>query len=109
LQAVLQQPAGVPGRPQEDSPPADLSLALTPPAFPTIVTPFGIAAVIVFTTLATGRHEAELTVSGIVVLILILDWMAMLFAETILRSIGTALQIFAVVLGASHKPRWAYR
>ena len=49
LQTVLQQPAGVPGQPQESGKPqepdkaADLSLALTPLAFPTIVTPYGIA------------------------------------------------------------------
>jgi multiple antibiotic resistance protein len=101
LQTVLQQSVGVPGRAQDYGQPVDLSLALTPLAFPTIVTPYGIAAVIVFATLATGRHDQEFTVAGIVLLILILDWLAMLFAETILKWTGTALQIFAVVLGVT--------
>lgn len=101
LQTVLQQSAGAPGPPPDSGRPADLSLALTPLAFPTIVTPYGIAAVIVFATLATGRYDQEFTVAGIVLLILILDWLAMLFAEAILRWTGTALQIFAVVLGVT--------
>ncbi|WP_245331168.1 MarC family protein [Mesorhizobium sophorae] len=98
LQTVLQQSAGPP---PDSGRPGDLSLALTPLAFPTIVTPYGIAAVIVFATLATGRYDQEFTVAGIVLLILILDCLAMLFAEAILRWTGTALQIFAVVLGVT--------
>ena len=53
-----------------------------------------------FATIATGRHDQEFTVAGIVLLILVLDWLAML-AETILRWSGTALQVFAVVLGVT--------
>ena len=79
----------------------DVKLAFTPLAFPTIVTPYGIAAVIVFATLARGQPEAEVMVAGIVLLILALDWAAMLFAETILKWIGTTLQVFAVVLGVT--------
>ncbi len=56
---------------------------------------------IVFATLAAEREGAEFTVAGIVLLILALDWVAMLFAETILRRIGPALQVFAVVLGVT--------
>jgi hypothetical protein len=51
LQTVLQQPAGALGEPQDFGKPENLSLAFTPLAFPTIVTPYGIAAVIVFATL----------------------------------------------------------
>ncbi|MBW0368095.1 MarC family protein [Ensifer adhaerens] len=79
----------------------DLKLALTPLAFPTIVTPYGIAAVIVFATLAGNRQAEGLTVAAIVLLILALDWLAMLFAETILKWIGTSLQVLAVVLGVT--------
>ena len=79
----------------------DLKLALTPLAFPTIVTPYGIAAVIVFATLASGDHDAELTLAGIVLVILAMDWVAMLFAEVILKRVRTPLQVFAVVLGVT--------
>jgi multiple antibiotic resistance protein len=40
-------------------------------------------------------------VAGVVLLILALDWVAMLFAEAILKWIGTTLQVFAVVLGVT--------
>ena len=56
---------------------------------------------IVFATLAADREGAEFTLAGMVLLILALDWVAMLFAETILQRIGTVLQVFAVVLGVT--------
>ncbi len=100
LRTVLQPAANLPVRPTEPGQ-TDLGLALTPLAFPTIVTPYGIAAVIVFATLAGDRQTEGLTVAAIVLLILALDWMAMLFAESILRWIGTSLQVLAVVLGVT--------
>nr|WP_280821850.1 MarC family protein [Mesorhizobium soli] len=47
LRTVLQQSSGSVERPKEDDQPADLSHALTPLAFPIVVTPYGVAAVIV--------------------------------------------------------------
>ena len=99
LQAVLHQSSGTPVPVPACIPPHDLKLAFSPLAFPTIVTPYGVAAVIVFATLAADRGDAEYVVAGIVLLILVLDWLAMLFAETVLRRVGTALQVFAAVLG----------
>jgi multiple antibiotic resistance protein len=98
LQTVLQQAAG-PARPKPDEPPPGLHLAFSPLAFPIIVTPYGIAAVIVFAALAQGDYAVKLVVGGVVLVILALDWLAMLFAETILRWLGPVLQVFAVVLG----------
>jgi multiple antibiotic resistance protein len=76
-----------------------MHLALNPLAFPVIVTPYGIAALIVFATLAAGDRGAGLSIAGIVLVILAMDWVAMIFAEPILKWLGTALQILAVVLG----------
>ncbi|WP_246723527.1 MarC family protein [Rhizobium sp. ARZ01] len=100
LRTILQPNADLPVRRTERGQ-ADPGLALTPLAFPTIVTPYGIAAVIVFATLAGDRQTEGLTVAGIVLLILALDWLAMIFAEIILRWIGTSLQVLAVVLGVT--------
>ncbi len=100
LRTVLQPSADLPIRSSVPSQ-TDLGIALTPLAFPTIVTPYGIAAVIVFSTLAGSRQTEGLTVAGIVLLILVLNWVAMIFAETILRWIGTSLQVLAVVLGVT--------
>lgn len=100
LQTVLQQAAG-PARPRPDDPPPGLHLAFSPLAFPTVVTPYGIAAVIVFAALAQDDYLDKLVLAGVVLLILAMDWLAMLFAEPILKRIGTTLQVFAVVLGVT--------
>jgi multiple antibiotic resistance protein len=97
LQTVMQQTLG--SGPRQFEGPPGMHLAFSPLAFPTIVTPYGIAALIVFATLADGDRGAELTVAAIVLAILAMNWLAMIFAEHILRWLGTALQIAAVVLG----------
>jgi multiple antibiotic resistance protein len=97
---VLQQSAGR-IRPRPDEPPPGLHLAFSPLAFPTVVTPYGIAAVIVFAALAQDNYVDRLVLAGVVLVILIMDWLAMLFAESILRWVGTTLQVFAVVLGVT--------
>ena len=98
LQTVMQ--GGTPLPRQYDLAPG-AKLALMPIAFPIIVTPQGVAAVIVFVTLADGQFQGSSLVIGIVLLILVLDWIAMLFAANILRWAGTTLQIFGVVLGVT--------
>lgn len=101
LRTILQQSVTPFDQTSGPDRPPDLKLALTPLAFPTIVTPYGIAAVIVFATLANDRQTETLTVAAIVLLILALDWLAMMFAESILKWIGTSLQVLAVVLGVT--------
>jgi len=98
LQTVLQQFDGpAAAKPAVFQP--DLRLAINPLAFPTIVTPYGIAAIIIFMALAGDDLRARLTIAGVVGVVLVLDWVAMLFAHVVLRWFGTVLQIFAVVLG----------
>lgn len=100
LQTVMQ--GGMPARMLEtDASEQGAKMALMPIAYPIIVTPQGVAAVIVFVTLADGQFQGSMLVIGIVLLILILDWVSMLFAATILKWAGTTLQIFGVVLGVT--------
>ena len=99
LQTVLQQTLGSGAAVRQFEGAPGMHLALNPLAFPTIVTPHGIAALIVFATLANGDRSAELSIAAIVLVILAMDWAAMIFAERILKWLGTALQILAVVLG----------
>jgi multiple antibiotic resistance protein len=97
LQSVLQQftpPA--PGR--GEAPPATLSMAITPIAFPTIVTPYGIAALIIFIALSPD-WRGRLVVGGILLVIMLLNLVAMLLARHILRFLGVFLQILGAVLG----------
>ncbi len=100
LQTVLEQFHGRPTTPPP-APPQNLAFAANPLAFPTIVTPYGIAATIIFTTLAESNPEAQATIIGLVALILALDWLAMMFAQPILKYCGTIMQVFAVVLGVN--------
>jgi multiple antibiotic resistance protein len=100
LQTVLHQFSEV-QPPRRDLEKPGLNLALSPLAFPTIVTPYGIAAVIVFIALAQDNIAIKLVVAEVTVAILILDWLAMLFADAILKWMGIALQVFAVVLSVT--------
>jgi multiple antibiotic resistance protein len=100
LQTVLEQ-FRRPDATRGAAPKPDLALAINPLAFPTIVTPYGIAAMIIFVALVEGDLAAQLTIAGLVALILALNWLAMLYAHIVLRYAGTALQIFAVVLGVT--------
>jgi multiple antibiotic resistance protein len=99
LRTILEQSSGR-TQPKETEKPAGFESAFNPLAFPIIVTPYGIAAVIVFATIARDSL-ARLTVAAIVLGILMLDLLAMLFADVVLRWFGTALQVFAVVLGVT--------
>lgn len=100
LQTVLQQFSG-PAPPGAQRSPPDLKLAFSPLAFPIIVTPYGIAAIIVFVSLAQDDGALKLAIIEVVALILLLDWLAMLFAHAILKWLGAVLQVFAVVLGVT--------
>ena len=98
LQAVLQQYSGA--RPPERTEPPTLALAFSPLAFPTIVTPYGIAAVTILVTLAP-TIEISLMSAGVAYFILFLDWLAMLAAHTIVRWLGPVLLLFGVILGVN--------
>jgi multiple antibiotic resistance protein len=71
------------------------ALALQPLAFPTIVPPYGIAVVILLLSIEPTQ---TLTIVGILVLMMVLNLAAMLFARPILRILGLPLQLVANVL-----------
>ena len=100
LQTLLQQFSDTVRPPAEAVAPT-LAMAANPIAFPTIVTPYGIAATIIFVTLAHDDFNMKFVIGGLILLILALDWLAMMFAHVILRYCGTLLQVFAVVLGVN--------
>lgn len=74
-----------------------MKIALDPLAFPVIVTPYGIAALIVFLSFAPD-FQSQLQIGLIVVAILLLNFLAMLFARKVLTSLGIALAILGAVL-----------
>ncbi len=75
-----------------------LTLAFKPLAFPTIVTPYGIATFIVL--MATMQTiEQQGVVLGLTGAILLLNWVAMIFARPILRLLAIPLELISWVLG----------
>ena len=75
-----------------------LAVAMNPLAFPTIVSPYGIAAVIVFMALSPDLN-GKLTVIGMVVGIMVLNLIIMLFAKRIFKPLAMVLSILGAILG----------
>lgn len=98
LQAVMQQYSAA--RSPERSETPTMAMAFSPLAFPTIATPYGIAAVTILVTLAPTTGVA-MTVAAAVYAILFLDWLAMLGAHVIERWLGSLLLLLGVVLGVN--------
>ena len=98
LQAVMHQYDVT--RPPDRTEPPTLAHAFSPLAFPTIVTPYGIAAVIILIALAPTT-EIRLMVAGVVYFILLLDWLAMLVAHIVVRWFSPLLLLLGVVLGVT--------
>jgi multiple antibiotic resistance protein len=75
-----------------------LNMALTPLAFPTIVTPYGIAAVVVFLAVSPDQ-QSRLAVGAILLAIMLLNLIVMVMTRRLRPVMGLALQILGAVLG----------
>jgi len=75
-----------------------MHLAATPLAYPIIVTPSGVAAVIIYMTLAQGLM-AKGVIVGLLLAVMLLNLLAMLFATPVLRWLGMPLMVLGTVLG----------
>ncbi|MBS1218588.1 MAG: multiple antibiotic resistance MarC-related protein [Proteobacteria bacterium] len=73
-------------------------VALMPLAFPTIVTPYGIAALVVFLALSPDL-KSRLTVGAILLAIMLLNLIVMLMTRHILPVLNVLLPILGAVLG----------
>jgi multiple antibiotic resistance protein len=74
-----------------------LKQALTPIAFPTIVTPYGIAALVVFLSFSTDL-QTQLTIGAVVLLIMLLNLIVMLNVWRIGRVLNIALAVLGAVI-----------
>ncbi len=74
-----------------------LKMAISPIAFPTIVTPYGIAAVIVFLSVSPD-FASQLKVGAILLGIMLLNLIVMLVMRYILKPLGLILSILGAVL-----------
>ena len=100
LKNLLQQFEAHPGVDRGEAPPPDLRVALMPLAFPTIVTPYGIAALVVLMAVAADTH-ARAVVGGIVVAIMLANLVLMMLARKIMPVMGIVLPILGAVLGVA--------
>jgi multiple antibiotic resistance protein len=75
-----------------------LKTAISPLAFPTIVTPYGIAAIIVFLALSTDPHS-RLIIGVIILVIMLSNLIFMLVTRYVFQIVGILLQVLAAVLG----------
>jgi multiple antibiotic resistance protein len=98
LQSVLQQftPHSEVAAGTEPTP--TMNMALMPLAFPTIVTPYGIAALVVFLALSPDL-QTRLTVGAVVVAIMLLNLIVMILTRHIMPVLGVVLPILGAVLG----------
>lgn len=78
--------------------PPTLRMAITPLAFPTIVTPYGIAAVIVFLALSPDLNT-KIVVGVIVLVIMVLNLVFMLVNRYIFKALAVILPILGAILG----------
>ncbi|WP_431268492.1 MarC family protein [Dankookia sp. P2] len=85
-------------RPRVAAEPPSLQAAAMPLAYPIIVTPSGIAAVIIYMTLAPGWPDKGAIV-GLLLAIMLMNLIAMLFASAVLRWLGMPLLVLGTVLG----------
>lgn len=101
LNTVLQQFNSAPTAPPDPSTPATeptLHLALSPLTFPVIVTPYGVAAVIICVALTPdvlAKGEIFAALFGL----MLLNLVAMLYAKVILKYAAMPLQLIGTVLG----------
>ena len=97
LRQLLQGYEPVPAAPPEPLPPSPTTAAVRL-VFPTVVTPYGIALVIILLA-ASGGGARTVTILGILVLVMLLNLVAMVYAKRILAGpMVLVLQVFGAVL-----------
>lgn len=76
----------------------DMRYAASPLAFPTIVTPYGVATVIVCMAL-TPDYLNKVGIYSVLLGLMVLNLVAMLFARPILKYLQMPLMVFGTVIG----------
>lgn len=100
LQNILQQFSPQPHNEgiADQAPTPAMSMAMTPLAFPIIVTPYGIAALVVFIAVSPDL-QTQLAIGGLVLVIMLLNLIVMFLTPHIRPLLGTVLAILGAVLG----------
>jgi len=75
-----------------------MKMAVSPLAFPTIVTPYGLAAIIIFLSIFPSNKD-RLIIIAMVVGIMLLNLITMLLTKRIFKYLGIVLPILGAILG----------
>lgn len=86
----------IPGKQEVPLQPPTIAAAASPIAFPMIVTPYGIATLIALLAL---EPDMRLLILGLAVVVMVLDFLAMMFAQRIISTLSLPLAILGSVLG----------
>jgi len=97
LRTIMEQFDGNAMRPAPTIEPS-LRLAISPLAFPTIVTPYGVAAVIICVSL-TPDFLTKSAIFGALLVLMLVNLVAMLYARPVLKYLGMPMQLLGTVLG----------
>jgi multiple antibiotic resistance protein len=90
LKLITLQPQPTGGQKAEADSPLSLanSLAISPLTIPSIITPYGVVAILFYMFIARGNHILELQIVGMVLLMMLLNYLAMMFSYKIMGVIG---------------------
>lgn len=107
LISSLQQLSAAQHHPPAEEPPDDpKGVAMSPIAFPTIITPYGIAALLTFAAVAADRRSFLIGVGVLYLGIMVMNYLSMIFARQIvgfirpqvLQAIGWVLAVLQASL-----------
>lgn len=90
------QPTPVAEKP-EPATMASTALALSPLAFPNIITPYGIAALILLLAVADPSYSVE--IFGVFFAVMVINLIVMIFAKPIIKYGAAVLSVLGAVLG----------
>lgn len=65
-----------------------IPLSISPLSIPTIITPYGVVAILVTTSQAQGNPQRQLVIFAMLLLIVILNWLGMVLAKNIIETIN---------------------
>jgi len=97
VMAQYQQRAATPAETEEVASEASTLVAMTPLAFPNIITPYGTAVLILLLSAAAPGYAVA--IFGVFVAVMIINLITMIFARPILKYGAGILAVFGSVLG----------
>lgn len=82
---------------------ATIKLAIAPLSTPIVITPYGVVAVLFYMVIAKGYGGLQAQILGIVLLMMLLNYLGMLFADKIMTVVGMpVLRLIGWIFAVMH-------